>query len=41
MSLVSVLLRGRFGDLTVEEANLTNCSLDSLSGGNVDENIRT
>ena len=33
--------RGRIGDLTVEEAGLTNCSLDSLSGGNVDENIRT
>ena len=32
--------RGRLGDLTVEEAGLTNCSLDSLSGGNVDENIR-
>ena len=32
--------RGRLGDLTVEEAGLTNCSLDSLSGGNVDKNIR-
>ncbi len=34
-------LHGRLGDLTVEEAGLTNCSLDSLSGGNVDENIKT
>ena len=33
--------RARLGDLRVEEAGLTNCGLDSLSGGDVDENIRT
>ena len=33
--------RGRLSDLRVEEAGLTNCDLDSLIGGDVDENIRT
>jgi anthranilate phosphoribosyltransferase len=32
--------RGRLGDLRVEEAGLTSCGLDSLRGGDVDDNIR-
>ena len=32
--------RGRLGNLSAEEAGLTSCGLDSLIGGDVDENIR-
>lgn len=35
------VLRGRLGDLTPEAAGLTQCDLDSLRGGDVDDNIKT